>query len=63
MAPGLGRRKWFWYLRTGPGGMPLALRLSEGLGITAVLCETGLTSGTVLPTLNLLPRALFSCSS
>jgi hypothetical protein len=33
MTPGLGRRKWFWYLRPRPGGMPLALRLSEGLGI------------------------------
>jgi hypothetical protein len=40
MTPGPGRRKWFWYLRPGPGGMPLALRLSEGLGIArvAVMC-------------------------
>jgi hypothetical protein len=34
MTPGPGRRKWFWYLRPGPGGMPLALRLSEGLDRT-----------------------------
>jgi hypothetical protein len=36
MTLGPGRREWFWYLRPGPGGMPLALRLSEGLGINAL---------------------------
>jgi hypothetical protein len=40
MTPGLGRRKWFWYLRARPGGMPLALRLSEGLGRTSRLQPT-----------------------
>ena len=34
MTPGPGWRKCTAYRQTGPGGLPLALRLSEGLGIT-----------------------------
>ena len=33
--PGPGWRKCAVYRQTGPGGLPLALRLSEGLGSTA----------------------------
>ena len=32
MTPGPGLRKWTEYLSPGPGGMPLALRLSDWLG-------------------------------
>ena len=35
MTPGPGLRKWTEYLSPGPGGMPLALRLSDWLGLTA----------------------------
>ena len=35
MAPGPASRKCTPYLLAGPGGMPLALRLSEGLGRNA----------------------------
>ena len=35
MTPGPGWRKCNVYRQTGPGGMPLALRLSEGLGRTS----------------------------
>ena len=35
MTPGPGRRKWTEYLSLGHGGMPLALRLSDWLGLTA----------------------------
>jgi len=34
MPPGPGLRKWTEYLSPGPGGMPLALRLSDWLGHT-----------------------------
>ena len=34
MTPGPGLRKWTEYLSPGPGGMPLALRLSDWLGLT-----------------------------
>jgi len=34
MTPGPGLRKWTGYLSPGPGGMPLALRLSDWLGLT-----------------------------
>jgi len=33
--PGPGWRKCTAYRQTGPGGLPLALRLSEGLGDAA----------------------------
>ena len=33
MTPGPGLRKWTEYLSPGPGGMPLALRLSDWLGL------------------------------
>ena len=33
--PGPGWRKCTAYRQTGPGGLPLALRLSEGLGVAA----------------------------
>ena len=33
--PGPGWRKCTAYRQTGPGGLPLALRLSEGLGLSA----------------------------
>ncbi len=36
MTPGPGLRKRTEYLRPGPGGMPLALLLSEGLGLAAM---------------------------
>ena len=35
MTPGPGLRKWTEYLSPGPGGMPLALRLSDWLGLAA----------------------------
>ena len=35
MTPGPASRKCTPYLLAGPGGMPLALRLSEGLGSAA----------------------------
>ena len=35
MTPGPGLRKWTEYLSPGPGGMPLVLRLSDWLGLTA----------------------------
>jgi len=35
MTAGPGLRKWTEYLSPGPGGMPLALRLSDWLGLTA----------------------------
>jgi len=35
MTPGPGLRKWTEYLSPGPGGLPLALRLSDWLGLTA----------------------------
>ena len=35
MTRGPGLRKWTEYLSPGPGGMPLALRLSDWLGLTA----------------------------
>ena len=34
MTPGPGLRKWTEYLSPGPGGVPLALRLSDWLGLT-----------------------------
>jgi len=34
MTTGPGLRKWTEYLSPGPGGMPLALRLSDWLGLT-----------------------------
>jgi len=41
MTPGPGLRKWTEYLSPDPGGMPLALRLSDWLGL-ARLCTTRL---------------------
>ncbi len=38
MPPGPGYRKCTPYLWPGPGGMPLVLRLSEGLGLSGQLC-------------------------
>ena len=47
--PGPGWRKCTAYRQTGPGGLPLALRLSEGLGLNAVV--TGIClAGDVLAT-------------
>jgi len=34
--PGPDWRKCTAYRQTGPGGLPLALRLSEGLGLAAL---------------------------
>ena len=47
MTPGPGRRQCTEYLRPGPGGMPLALPLSEGLGRTLV--QTGGFTALMLP--------------
>ena len=40
MTPGPGRRQCTAYLRPGPGGMPLALPLSEGLGSTRAIAAS-----------------------
>ena len=37
--PGPGWRKWTAYRQPGPGGLPLALRLSEGLGPNALVTQ------------------------
>ena len=44
MTPGPSCRKCTAYLRLGPGGMPLALRLTEGLGSTRIWLDKVLTN-------------------
>ena len=52
--PGLGRRKCTAYRQTGPGGLALALRLSEGLGCrvaaTVLACVPELTEVHIMRT-------------
>ena len=51
MAPGPSRGKCTAYLRLGPGGMPLALRLTEVLGLTWAVGEIlSLTGGALKDT-------------
>jgi hypothetical protein len=45
--PGPGYRKCTLYLWPGPGGPPLVLRLSEGLGVIAVARELRATTASV----------------
>ena len=54
MTPGPHSRKCTSYLLCGPGGMPLALRLSEGLGIT--LADNGKVLSVPLARLLLMKR-------
>jgi len=41
VTPGPGHRKCTAYLWPGPGGAPLALPLTEGLGGTHATCASG----------------------
>ena len=73
MTPGPGLRKCTEYLSPGPGGMPLAFRLSDWLGLTAsarpdttlfLSCPTGWTSCSALPAVawqDFKPPCLKSC--
>jgi len=73
MTPGPGLRKWAEYLSPGPGGMPLALRLSDWLGLARLhgptrrcssSCPAGWTSRSALPAVawqDFKPPCLSSC--